>query len=239
MTGGSSATDDTTPASDERHRAFDGRLREILDDMQLVAVFLDTDGVVVYCNDTCCDLLGCADGEVVGQDWFDRFVPEEQRKAARESFLGGIEHGRARGARPEPDPRRGRRAPAHLVEHERAPRRGGEGRRHGVHRRRRHGPEARRGAAAARRAATTPSPACPTAACSSTASPGASRAPSCAPSSASPRCSWTSTASSSSTTASATVTGDELLVAIAPSARRMPAAGRLPWRAWAATSSPS
>ena len=46
------AADDAGPASGERDRAVlvGARLREILDDMQLAALFLDTRGIVVYCN---------------------------------------------------------------------------------------------------------------------------------------------------------------------------------------------
>lgn len=89
------STDDAARASDERHRAIFERvsLREILDNMQLVSVFLDAESRVIYCNKHLRDLLGCTESEVVGQDWFERFVPEDQRKAARESFLGGTERG--------------------------------------------------------------------------------------------------------------------------------------------------
>jgi diguanylate cyclase (GGDEF)-like protein/PAS domain S-box-containing protein len=87
------STDDTTRTSDARARAMlEGvRLREILDDLALAAVFLDTKGSVVYCNASVRELLCCAEDEVVGEDWFETFVPADQRQAARESIRAGTQ----------------------------------------------------------------------------------------------------------------------------------------------------
>jgi diguanylate cyclase (GGDEF)-like protein/PAS domain S-box-containing protein len=90
---GSADDAEPSPSGPDRAALESVHLRRILDDMQLAAVFLDAGGRVVYCNRHLRELLGCLESEVVGQDWFERFVPEDQREATRESFLGGGEAG--------------------------------------------------------------------------------------------------------------------------------------------------
>jgi diguanylate cyclase (GGDEF)-like protein/PAS domain S-box-containing protein len=79
--------------TDEALRESERRLREILDNMQLVAVLLDLEGVVTYCNEYLLELLGCVEDEVVGRDWFASFLPEEGRDAARRSFREKVTRG--------------------------------------------------------------------------------------------------------------------------------------------------
>ena len=66
------ATDPSiTAASVETERHF----RRLLEGVQLVAVMLDREGNVTFCNDFLLSLTGWRREEVVGQDWFARFVP--------------------------------------------------------------------------------------------------------------------------------------------------------------------
>jgi Amt family ammonium transporter len=79
--------------TDDALRESERRLREILDNMQLVAVLLDPEGIVTYCNEYLLELLGCVEDEVVGHDWFASFLPEEGREAARRSFRENVVRG--------------------------------------------------------------------------------------------------------------------------------------------------
>ena len=62
------------------------RLRDILESVQMVAVMIDTEGRVTFCNSFLLALTGWSREEVIGADWFDRFVPEADRAVARARF---------------------------------------------------------------------------------------------------------------------------------------------------------
>jgi diguanylate cyclase (GGDEF)-like protein/PAS domain S-box-containing protein len=79
--------------TDDALRESERRLREILDNMQLVAVLLDLEGVVTYCNEYLLELAGCTEDEVVGRDWFSGFIPEDARDASRRAFLDQVGRG--------------------------------------------------------------------------------------------------------------------------------------------------
>ncbi len=53
---------------------------------KLVAVILDSEGDVTFCNDFLLRLTGWEREEVLGQNWFDRFLPAEQREEVRRAF---------------------------------------------------------------------------------------------------------------------------------------------------------
>jgi diguanylate cyclase (GGDEF)-like protein/PAS domain S-box-containing protein len=67
-------------------RESERRVRDILENIQLVAVVLDLVGEVTYANPFLLDLLGATEEEVIGQDWFDRFVPLDRRAADRHGW---------------------------------------------------------------------------------------------------------------------------------------------------------
>jgi diguanylate cyclase (GGDEF)-like protein/PAS domain S-box-containing protein len=73
----------------ERRRAEDAmreserRMRDILENVQLVAVLLDRDGMITYCNPFFLELVGYEEEDVIGREWLAAFVPEEDREAGR------------------------------------------------------------------------------------------------------------------------------------------------------------
>jgi diguanylate cyclase (GGDEF)-like protein/PAS domain S-box-containing protein len=79
--------------TDDALRESERRLREILDNMQLVAVLLDLEGTVTYGNEYLLELVGCTQDEVVGRDWFSGFVPEDAREPARRAFHEKVARG--------------------------------------------------------------------------------------------------------------------------------------------------
>jgi diguanylate cyclase (GGDEF)-like protein/PAS domain S-box-containing protein len=67
--------------------------RALVEDVQLVAVFLDPLGRVAHCNPFLLTLTGWRRDEVIGRDWFDRFIPADQREAMRRRFLAKVARG--------------------------------------------------------------------------------------------------------------------------------------------------
>jgi len=68
------------------------RFREMLDNLDLASVMVDREGRVTYCNDYFLRLTGWEREEVMGVNWFERFVPPERAEDARKRFpvlLGG------------------------------------------------------------------------------------------------------------------------------------------------------
>ena len=68
-------------------------MREVLDGIQLAALFLDGTGRVTYANAYLLGLLGESEPAILGQDWFQRFVPQDQRQARRAAYLEALANG--------------------------------------------------------------------------------------------------------------------------------------------------
>ena len=64
------------------------RYVQMLENVQLIAVMLDLQGRITFCNDFLVNLTGWGRSELLGGDWFDIFIREEPK--LREIFLNGI-----------------------------------------------------------------------------------------------------------------------------------------------------
>lgn len=62
------------------------RFRSIFETVHLVAVTLDRQGLVTYCNDFLLELTGWERSDVLGRNWFDMFIPAGEREQIREIF---------------------------------------------------------------------------------------------------------------------------------------------------------
>ena len=71
-------------------RESEQRFRSTLESVRLVAVGLDTEGRVTFCNDALTTLTGWSRAELLGENWFDRCVPDA---AARHVFYSNIMRG--------------------------------------------------------------------------------------------------------------------------------------------------
>ncbi|MBI2354961.1 MAG: PAS domain S-box protein [Deltaproteobacteria bacterium] len=71
---------------EEALRVSEGRFRELLETVQLVAVILDREGNIIFCNDYFLDQTGWSREEVLGHSWFDTFIPEEARGRLKHLF---------------------------------------------------------------------------------------------------------------------------------------------------------
>lgn len=62
------------------------RFREILENADFIAVMLDTQGNITFCNDFLLELTSWKREEVLGRSWFDHFVPVEARQEVESVF---------------------------------------------------------------------------------------------------------------------------------------------------------
>jgi diguanylate cyclase (GGDEF)-like protein/PAS domain S-box-containing protein len=80
--------------AESAHREAERRMRDILENVQLLAVIRDGRGEVTFANDFFLELVGAPAEEVIGRNWFDAFVPpaaqDEQRAAYAKSFQAGV-----------------------------------------------------------------------------------------------------------------------------------------------------
>lgn len=76
--------------AEETLLASERRFREVLENIHLLAVSLDTEGHITFCNDFFLNLTGWKREEVIGKDWFEVFVPTESRNVLRTTYLRGI-----------------------------------------------------------------------------------------------------------------------------------------------------
>ena len=69
------------------------RYREILERMELIAVTLDLEGRITFCNSFLLQLTGWKAEEILKKSWFDLFLPNDVRETVRESFIQGVAAG--------------------------------------------------------------------------------------------------------------------------------------------------
>ncbi len=60
-------------------RASEQRLSELLENVRLIAVSLDTEGRITYANPFLCELTGWQPEELIGRDWLERFGGQKVR----------------------------------------------------------------------------------------------------------------------------------------------------------------
>ncbi|MFO1488475.1 MAG: response regulator [Verrucomicrobiota bacterium] len=76
----------------EALRESEARFREMLENLKLIAMTLDTKGVVTFCNDYLLHLTDWTRAEVIGADWFEKFIPAADLKT-RQIFLDTVQTG--------------------------------------------------------------------------------------------------------------------------------------------------
>ena len=74
-------------------REIDRTLREVLERTQFLALQLDPRGAIQFCNDAALRVIGYTREEMLGKNWFDLCVPEEQRERRRSVYVDGLPEG--------------------------------------------------------------------------------------------------------------------------------------------------
>lgn len=69
------------------------RFRELMEQVHMIAVMLDDQGKIIFCNDFLLQLTGWTREEVMGTNWFDTFIPEDLRDTIRSVFHQGLSTG--------------------------------------------------------------------------------------------------------------------------------------------------
>jgi len=64
----------------EELRESNRRYRDLLDNVELISIMLDTQGRLTYCNDYFLRMTGWQREDVLGQPWFERFPPQHERE---------------------------------------------------------------------------------------------------------------------------------------------------------------
>ncbi len=80
--------------SEDALRISETRFRELLENIQLVAILLSNDGSVLFVNEFFCQLTGFRQEDVLGQNWFETVVPPEDRARVLRSFNIMMQEGR-------------------------------------------------------------------------------------------------------------------------------------------------
>ncbi len=80
----------TRKKAENELRESENRYRNMLENMQLVAVILDPDGHITFANDFLLELTGWTREETIGKDWFETFIPLETRDTFRQAFMETI-----------------------------------------------------------------------------------------------------------------------------------------------------
>lgn len=73
-------------------QASEKRFRELLENVQMLALTLDTEGTITFCNNFLAQLSGWEKEDIVGKNWFETFIPEQvdtQIKTVFNNVLSG------------------------------------------------------------------------------------------------------------------------------------------------------
>ncbi len=79
--------------AEEALRESERRFRDILENVHFVAVCLDVHGNISFCNDFFLKLMGRPSEEILGKNWVENFLPDEQKDAFRLIFAHAITEG--------------------------------------------------------------------------------------------------------------------------------------------------
>lgn len=63
------------------------RFRELLGNVKLIAVIMDLQGKIIFCNNFLCDLVGLQMGEIVGRNWLEKFLSIDDAIAFKKVLL--------------------------------------------------------------------------------------------------------------------------------------------------------
>ncbi len=72
-------------------KATERRFREILENVHLLSVMLDSFGNITFCNSHILSVTGWQEEDLLGRNWFDALVPSEQ--STKMEFMRAVQHG--------------------------------------------------------------------------------------------------------------------------------------------------
>jgi PAS domain S-box-containing protein len=78
--------------AEEARRESERRFRELLENVDLIAMTVDKKGTVTFCNDCLLKTTGWSGEEVIGADWFSKFIPGDLE--TKKLFLDTVDTGK-------------------------------------------------------------------------------------------------------------------------------------------------
>ena len=72
------------------HNAYERSFRHLVEEIDLAAISLSTEGRVLFCNDYFLDITGYSRDEVLGEDWCSRFVATGQKERCKQNLERGF-----------------------------------------------------------------------------------------------------------------------------------------------------
>ena len=74
-------------------RESEHRFRAVLENVRLIAVILDPKGHIFFCNEALLQLTSWDSDEIIGKNWFEMFLPADQRSRIQQIFEQAIVSG--------------------------------------------------------------------------------------------------------------------------------------------------
>lgn len=69
----------------------EARFKDLLDNIEMIGVMLDTQGRITYCNDYLSKHTGWTREELLGEFWLDLFIPQESREEILQIFFSRVQ----------------------------------------------------------------------------------------------------------------------------------------------------
>ncbi len=73
--------------SDQINRQSEQHLRTLMESIKLIAIIMDTDGMITFCNSHFLETTGWQRDEAMGKNWFDHFVPQNIANSIKNEIL--------------------------------------------------------------------------------------------------------------------------------------------------------
>ncbi len=72
--------------AEEALRESENKFRNVLENIQLIGLMLDKNGILTFANDFLLKLTGWKREEAIGKNWFDNFLPDKVREKVKKMF---------------------------------------------------------------------------------------------------------------------------------------------------------
>jgi diguanylate cyclase (GGDEF)-like protein/PAS domain S-box-containing protein len=79
--------------AEDAMRESERRMRDLIENVQLISVLIDPSGAVDFANEYVLELLGYEEEQVIGKNWFELVLPTDRRDRVRQAFLERIGKG--------------------------------------------------------------------------------------------------------------------------------------------------
>lgn len=76
-----------------KQQAYDEQFRLTLENIQFIAVSINNEGIITFCNDFFLNLVGYQKHQVIGKRWVDTFIPKKLRNQASEALIQALAEG--------------------------------------------------------------------------------------------------------------------------------------------------